>query len=470
MYTVSIFIAMFAALSGDDPPVFTVSADTVPIRISVGAGADALVSPEEGLWSIASGWEQGWPTRWHHAHPQSVEKQGPWTIVRGTMPLDNGTWILSDAYRPEQGTIRCIRRFEWRGDTVLEPCTLSVRFLVSGTGSGVVLPGILYHGNPSGAKSGRTPVYTGKTGEEAYFEEHRFPMPFASFEWTNDSVVHAAALHTLPCPAPCAHRLDQWWSLGLTAHDAATELALLSGPCASNGQRSVIKAVQPGFVAYPDAWLTVPPGTVIEKTFFLDAWTAPREGAGFQQAVRSTLDRYPPGITPDLPSAREIIEGKLRYAETRWLDRGTVAGFRKFPDRDTLVMGWCGQSEALGYALPVLAEYMNLPNATERAQRSLDFLSGRYFEGGFHTRYQPDTGDGKITEPLSQGQAMLCFLPTPFSGARRHGGHAMGGLSAQRACAFHAARILKPDGRRVPRTQLFIAPCVRRRHCLKNPH
>ena len=63
MYTVSIFIAMFAALSGDDPPVFTVSADTVPIRISVGAGADALVSPEEGLWSIASGWEQGWPTR-----------------------------------------------------------------------------------------------------------------------------------------------------------------------------------------------------------------------------------------------------------------------------------------------------------------------------------------------------------------------------------------------------------------------
>lgn len=441
-------------------PLLEINTEHAPIRVCMRGGESTLVSPEEGLWSIAAGWEGDWPAEWRHAHPESVEKQGEWTIVRGQLPMAGGTWILSDAYRLEKGCIRCTRRFEWHGDTVLERCTLSVRFCVSGTGQGVMLPGILYYGNPSGAKSGRTPVFSGATGEDAYFEEHRFPMPFVSFEWAEKEEIRCAALHALPCPAPFSNRRDQWWSLGLSAHGGGTELALLSGPCASNGRHSVIKAVQPGFVEYPDAWLNVPPGAVIEKTFYLDTWTVPREGAGFQHAVQTALDLYPPLVTPDLPSFREIIEGKLRYAETRWLDRGEVAGFRKYPDKDSLVMGWCGQAEALGYALPLLAKHMNIPYAGERAQRSLDFLSqAAFFEGGFHTWYLPDKDRWERNEPLSQGQAMLCFANAIRTGRESGMDTGRWEVFLRRACAFHAERIAQPDwSPRSTDEAFFVAP------------
>lgn len=427
-------------------PLLEINTEHAPIRVCVRGGESTLASPEEGLWSIAAGWQGDWPADWRHAHPDSVERAGEWWILRGKLAMEDGYWALSDAYRPEQSVIRCTRRFEWHGNRTLEQCTLSIRFAVSGTGIGAVLPGILYHGNPSGAQSGRTPVYTGADGEEAYFEEHRFPMPFVSFEYAADNGVHAAALHTLPCPAPHANRRDQWWSLGLAARGDTTELGLMSGPCASNGKRSVIKAVQPGFVPYPDTWLNVPPGAVIEKTFYLDAWMAPREGVGFQHAVESALDRHPPTVTPDLPRFREIIEGKLRYADSRWLDKGAVAGYRKYPDKDTLVMGWCGQAEALGYALPVLARSLDIPSAMERAQCSLDFLSqAAFFEGGFHTWYQPATGQWERNEPLSQGQAMLCFAHAVRNGRGMGMNTDKWEAFLRRACAFHAERIAQPD-------------------------
>lgn len=455
-----LLLCLSFAIPNPEPPLLKINPDEIPIRVCIQRGESVLRSPEEGLWSIAVGWDQDWPSEWRHAHPQSVETEGEWVIVRGELPVGDGYWALSDAYRPENGCIRCTRRLEWHGNAPLERCTLSVRFVVPGTGSGVVLPGILYHGNPSGAKSGRTPVYSGAAGEEAYFEEHRFPMPFASFEYTANNSVHAAALHTLPCPAPCANRRDQWWSLGLTARENETELGMLSGPCASNGKHSVIKAVQPGFVPYPDTWLNVPPGTIIEKTFYLDTWMAPREGAGFQHAVQTALDKYPPIITADLPSGRMIIEGKLRYAETRWLDNGNVAGYRKFPDKNTLVMGWCGQAEALGYALPVLARYLDIPTAREHAQRSLDFLSqATFFDDGFHTWYQPDIGQWERNEPLSQGQAMLCFANAIRNGRSEGMDITAWETFLKRACAFHAARIINPAwSPRSTDEAFFIAP------------
>ena len=45
-----------------------------------------------------------------------------------------------------------------------------------------LLPGILYYGNLSRAKSGRVAVATGALGEESQYEEHRYPMPFAPLE------------------------------------------------------------------------------------------------------------------------------------------------------------------------------------------------------------------------------------------------------------------------------------------------
>ena len=216
-------------------------------------GQAVLTSPPEGLWSIATDWKDGWPSGWVHAGPTEFERAGDWTILRGELKTASGIWQLRDAYRPEGDVIKCVRRFTWQGPGTANRTTLSVRFQCPGKGSGALLPGILYYGNSSGRKSGRVPVYSGKPGEAAFYEEHRFPMPYASIEWPGPVGRKGAALHTVPSPVPFGHRPDQWWSLGLTARDNGTELALLSGPCASNGKRSVIKATQRGFIPYDDA-------------------------------------------------------------------------------------------------------------------------------------------------------------------------------------------------------------------------
>lgn len=447
MLTVGMLWAVTLTWTTMDPPALEVGPHGAEQRVTVRQGDVVLSSPPEGLWSIAMDWQNDWPTDWRHAHPESQERIGEWTIVRGRIVTDAGEWRLSDAYRSQHGLIRCTRRFEWHGEAAADRVTLSIRFGVEGTGPGVVLPAILYHGNPSGARSGRTPVYTGSSGEESLFEEHRFAMPFASFEWPAQpgGGFAGAALHTVPCPVPHAHRRDQWWSLGVIARDESTELALWSGPCASNGQRSVVKAIQPGFVPYPDTWLTVPPGAIIEKTFYLDAFPVSREGAGFQRATRAALAIHPPAVTAELPTVREIVEGKLRYAETRWFEAGDVAGYRKYADRPPLVMGWCGQAEALGYALQVLDRHCVIPQTHDRVQRSLDFLSrAEFYDGGFRTWYHPDRDQWTGHEPLSQGQAMLCFAdairlarPTRLDTSRWE-------AFLRKACQFHADRILDP--------------------------
>ena len=117
-------------------------------------GEDILSSPPEGLWSIATEWESSWPAGWIHAGPTEIEHVGDWTILRGKLETPAGTWRLSDSYRPEGNVIKCIRRFIWDGTATAKFVTLSVRFNCLGQGSKAVLPGILYHGNPSGVRSG----------------------------------------------------------------------------------------------------------------------------------------------------------------------------------------------------------------------------------------------------------------------------------------------------------------------------
>ena len=109
-----------------------------------------LHSPRDGLWAIAMDFQDGWPTKWYHGAPQQVEHVAEWTILRGKIPTPQGDWEVSDAYRPEQGTVKCVRRFVWKGKEDAQRCTLSVRFTAPGAGDDVVMPGILYHGNPSG--------------------------------------------------------------------------------------------------------------------------------------------------------------------------------------------------------------------------------------------------------------------------------------------------------------------------------
>lgn len=429
----------------------------VSVQSSSGIG---LFSPQEGLWSVAMDWRDDWPCEWRHAKASKMEKQGEWTLLSGILETPKGNWVLRDSYRPDNGLVRCTRRFEWHGREALSKCTLSVRFQSPGTGSRVMMPGILYYGNPSGAKSGRVPVYAGNPGDEAIFEEHRFPMPYVSLEWPEAQNWRGAALHTLPSPAPCGHIYDQWWSMGLCALKDGSEFVLFSGPCASNGRRSVVKAVQPGFVPYPDTWLDVKPGTIIEKTFWLDTYAVEREGSGFCRPTHTSLQLNAPRTTPAFPRAVEIIGAKWRFAQSRWHEDGDAAGFRKFPDKNILVMGWCGQADAMGYALPVLADRLSAPDVLEKARKTMDFLStAKFYDGGFHTWYDCDKKEWSHDEPLSQAQAMLSFAHAIPAAARRGVDTAKWDAFLKKACAFHAKRILAPEwSPRSTDQAFFIAP------------
>ena len=455
------FMGAMAASGMDDSLALATCHDGVAYGIAVLSDGEALLAtPPEGLWSVAMDWQEGWPAAWHHANATDKEEVGGWTILRGTIETPEGNWRVSDAYRPEGGVIRCTRRFVWEGEAAARRCTLSVRFQAPGTGARILMPGILYHGNPSGAHSGRVPVYTGKPGEEALFEEHRFPMPFVSLEWGAGDSLRGAALHTKPAPAPYANLRDQWWSLGAVAGEDYTEFVLWSGPCASNGKRSVIKAIQPGFVPYDNAYLNVPPGAVIEKTFYLEAYPVREAGSGFRRPTRTSLALFRPDSLEGLPGFRDIIEAKYRYAKTRWYEQDGAAGFCKYPDKRFFVMGWCGQAAALGYALPVLEEKLGDPKAVDMAQRSLDFLSGAaFYEGGFHTWYNCDDGQWGRHEPLSQGQAMLNFANAVRLGREHRRDTTKWEAFLRKACAFHAARILAADwDPRSTDEAFFIAP------------
>ncbi len=426
-------------------------------------GRAVLTSPAEGLWSVATAWKDGWPADWVHAGPAEMQQVGDWTILTGKLNTKSGVWLLRDAYRMEGDLVQCVRRFTWQGEDTAKHTTLSIRFQCPGKGAAVLLPGILYHGNPSGAKSGRVPVYEGRPGERAFFEEHRFPMPYASIEWPDSSGRTGAALHSLPSPAPFGHRPDQWWSLGLTARDDGTELALLSGPCASNGRKSVVKATQNGFLPYDQAYLDVPAGAIIEKTFYLQVYSVDSEGSGFQHPTRTSLELFAPYSLEGMPTFSEIIRSKYGFAKTRWLETETAAGFKKYPDRNFFVLGWCGQAAACGYAFQVLAAELNDPNAMRMVQKSLDFVATTEFhDQGFCTWYNADERQwirGGNPELLSQGQAMLNVANAIRQG--RNNGLDVTRWEAflRRACDFHAERILSDAWRPVSTNEaFFIAP------------
>ena len=426
-------------------------------------GEDVLNSPPEGLWSIATEWKNSWLAGWVHSKPTEIEHVGDWTILRGKLETPAGAWRLSDSYRPEGNVIKCIRRFIWDGAAPAKFVTLSVRFQCRGQGSKAVLPGILYHGNPSGAKSGRVPVYSGEPGQEAIYEEHRFPMPYASLEWSANGSLQGAALHSLPSPVPFGNREDQWWSLGLIAKEQGTELVLLSGPCASNGKRSVIKALQRGFVTYDNTYIDVPPGAIIEKTFYLEVYKVAGKGSGFQLPTRTSLEIFRPYSLEGMPTFSRIIEDKYRFAKTRWYQDGDIAGFKKYPDRDFFVFGWCGQTAALGYALQVLADDLGDTDALQMATRSLDFLStAEFYDEGFYTWYnfkERKWLQRGRPELLSQGQAMLNFANAIRAGRAKKLDVSRWERFLRRACDFHAKRILKDDWKPLSTNQaFFIAP------------
>ena len=372
---------------------------------------ESIIMPSEGLWSIATDWKDDWPANWNHASPTKIEEFGDWKILSGTMKTSLGEWHLQDAYRQEDGRVKCIRRFEWHGEQALDQVTLSVRWKVNSKNVQGFLPGILYYGNPSGEKNGahKVPVFHGKPGEAAIFEEHRYPMPFACLEWNNSNQYHGAALHTIPSLVNGGNVADQWWSLGIQTNENDSELIMMSGPITYNGKKSVAKALQRESMPYGDTYMTVKPGMVIEKTFYLEVHETQSKGSAFQRPLYTSIDIFKPFYTEDLPTVEEIVKVKYEFAKTRWIEGDNYAGFNMYPEfeQPRIVLGWAGQSEAPVYALQVLADDLGDEKVWEYVQKSMDHIcTSPIGEDGFPVRYDVEKNKWDRPDPVSEGQAM----------------------------------------------------------------
>lgn len=386
----------------DNRPVFSLDGDAV------------ITAPDEGLWAIATSWQNDWMDGWHYANPTKCEQSGEWTILSGVIALEQGEMLVRDSYRKvREDLVQCVRRYEWRGKETLPTATLSVRLRMKGREMMPCLPGILYYGNKNGAKVNPNiiPVYNGQEGEFAIFEEHRYPMPFAMLESATDG--YAAALHTVPSPVRGAVLADQWWSLGVEAGDGYTDFVMYSGPIGYNGVHSVAKALQRKQMRYADTYLSIEPGRIIEKTFYIELYNIEAEGTGFQQPIYTSLDMNKPYDAERFASFDEIVRGKYNFAKKRWVELDDKAvGFNMYDVslRKDLVMGWCGQADSPGYSLQVLAKRLGDEQIPAMVQRSLDYLST--FEVDAQKGVFPVGFNGKNFhggDPVSCGQAMYNF-------------------------------------------------------------
>ena len=378
--------------------------------VTVCAAALAALTASAGLMppEMGIGWKNGWVDEWKDNVP--------------------GLLVEDKTEEAPGNLLKVVRRWEWTGKVPIEKVTLSVRYRVEGAPSALkpFIPGILLYGNPSnkGRRDWRVPVFAGEEGEFAIFEEHRLPMPFALIESVNgrDSRSLSAngefvAIHTLPSPVRGAVLEDQWWSLGVETAKGGVDIVMLSGPVGYNRRHSVVKELTPGCMPYDEAYITLQPGQIVEKTFWIQTGMATKEAFGVERAVEASLSLFRPFDETRFAPMERIVRAKRDYAVSRWMEYGDgVCGFPILPKemnpKGTITVGWCGCAATCGYAFPVL----DMDAADwEKAQRSLDFICDAFGEtvrgnGMFATRY--DVGSGKKSggDPVSCGQGLYSIL------------------------------------------------------------
>ncbi|KAA3611636.1 MAG: hypothetical protein DWQ01_05980 [Planctomycetota bacterium] len=412
-----------------------------------------LRSPAEGLWGIGYQWEDEQPRQWFFAHPEEVRREGPWLMAEGILHTPDGPWKIRDAFRFRGDLLEGTRRWTYEGKETSSETVLRIGWLAPGKGRAAVLPGLLYHGNPSGARSkdegwhGLIPLWKGEPGERTLFQEHRFPAPFASLEWPQEEAQGFgiwAALHSWPSLVPFAKAEDLWWSLGLAARHEGTEFCLWSGPVAMNHQPGWIKSRQGSATFLKQAYLQILPGKTVEKRFFLHGGSLLLQGDGFRHALQGAMELHKPYTSEGMPPGRELLSDKLRFALSRWRSQNEMPGFAMYPHLENLyVMGWAGQSEAPGYALQVLAEPLERPELATIGRQTLDTLCQAPFnEHGFLIAVDGKTGEWSRQDPISQGQAMTQFARAIRVGRKQGADTRDWERFLKRACEIHAERIL----------------------------
>lgn len=453
---------------------------------------------------IATGWAEGWPADWHRTEPGPATTRNGWTLRTTTLPLPAGDWIVEDALRPvsgQPGVTEIRRRWHWTGDAPLDRVTLALRVrLPALTDARPFLPGISTYDNPAGQKIDATrvpviaadtplpPIVTSdhapgfkphRTGHRGFYEEHRFPLPFAAVEALAGDTRRTYALHSVPSPARGGHHADQWWSLGVDLSGPQPELAAYSGPVASNGTNAIIKGHQRAWHPYDEAWITVPPDAIIEKTIFVQVADTPARGHGFSAPLWTSIALNDPFDPHGFPPLRDVIALKLADTENRWREGPGYAGIKSFPtdhraQRNWIDLAWAGQSEAYAYPYLRLADRFAITAPLDRIQRGLDFIATSTFTAeGFSIRYDFDQGvwlDDRRNF-LSQSQAMNNLLDA-LRLARGHPGldPAKWESFLRRACTLHADRVLRDDWHPVSTNEGFlIAPLAKASALFNDP-
>ena len=340
------------------------------------------------------------------------------------------------------------------------------------------LPGISYYDNPAGQSVDRTriPVIAANDKlRKGFYEEHRFPLPFAAVEGVASDGMFVSALHVKPSPIAFGNRLDQWWSLGVEYKEDRVELASYSGPVASNGRNATIKGHQKKWHPYDHAWITIPPDGIVEKTYFIETARAEQRGSGFQTPLWTSIEIANPYNPDGFPPLKEVIERKFSDSLDRWHESEDYAGIKAFPGptRDWIDLAWAGQSEAFAYPFLLMGKQFGVTDVDSYAQKGLDFISSSPFtEDGFAIRY-----DFKVRQwldrrnPLSQGQAMNNMLDAlRVAKGNRNLDTSKWERFLARSSEEHANRILAENWRPKSTNEGFlIAPLAKASTLLDNP-
>lgn len=415
-----------------------------------------LQSPAEGLWSIGTTWEEERPGGWKHAEINNLEQLDDCFVVSGEIALPNGRCACSDSCSFEHNMLKIVRRWQYEGED--QPCvTLSLRWQQPRPFGRLLMPGILYYGNPSGARSGKVPVMPMEIGAKGFFEEHRFPAPYVSSEQDDGTM---AALHVKPSLVVGAQRQDLWWTLGAEYKEQVTELACMSGYVSGNGQDGMVKGNQAKWLPMTDCFMTLKNGMIIEKTFWLQIGDDCQPGWGFCPAQDASINLWKPATLP--LDGNNLVQRKYKYGLTRYYMDDNASGSAFLPfgaGKLEIVYGWCGRSETYGYAAPILGESCGDKDWRKRAQTCFDFMcQSPIDDDGFCVRYDVTEKRWYGRDFVSQGQALETFTMAMLD--QRQQGEAIPDAwldFLKRACDVLATRVLKDTWNPVSTNEGFLA-------------
>lgn len=372
-----------AALQGDTAirVRFVGSTDTgydVVFERRAGDGWVTAGRMPEGAWTVCSEWRNAWYDQPTHVRVASVAAGEGGAVASGSARIGAGQWLFQDRFTLESDFVRIARTFDYQGEGPSSKITLLTRVrLPVGPDVRMLIPGSIYNGNPGSTMPG--PRLAPQPGQAGIYEEHRLPIPLANVESAaagggGGGRTHGSIL-AVPSRIAYGHKGDdQWWSLGLEFGDGFVDLVSLSGPVATNGQRSTIYGHRNGFDPYDEAYLDLPGPARYCKTLYLDLGAERPIGQSFRAMMWKAYDVLQPVQTPHV-AFDQALGHKYQYAKTTFYrSPAGAAGYCWFPWPNRLFQyAWCGGGESIAWAMLCQAERTGDEQARRQGVEAIDF-------------------------------------------------------------------------------------------------